>query len=217
MSSSKGVGVILPWDEQNAWIPLPDLDARQAELLFRDKVLAFLSDRDLVDDERIALLPSWNENTGFSVDNCVVVPADDSAGLARLARYLMRSPVSLDRLTWDDRTGEVVYVAKRSQGHDDADSRREEPSPEERFDTLAFVARLLLHIAKPERHLIRYFGAYASVVRARQCPRTPADGLPTPASPQPVPSRDHPAPAPSEDPPPVKECRRRWADLIRRG
>jgi hypothetical protein len=47
------------------------------------------------------------------------------------------------------------------------------PSPAP--DPLEFVARLVLHIAEPKRHLIRYLGAYASIVRARRRSRAPAE------------------------------------------
>ena len=119
------------WNEQHDWIPLADLDARQATLMFRDKLIAFLRDRDLVDDDRVALLLSWNENTGFSVDNSVRVAAGDTTGLARLARYLMRSPVSLERLSWDEAAAEIVYVARSSQAHNGSAA-----SVEQRFDPL---------------------------------------------------------------------------------
>jgi hypothetical protein len=203
------------WNEQHAWIPLADLDPRQAELMFRTKVLAFLRARDLVDEDRVALLMSWEENTGFSADNSATVAAGDSTGLARLARYLMRSPVSLDRLTWDEETGEIVYLAKRGHVHDDAEPRPDQPLPEERFDPLEFIARLVIHIAEPKRHQIRYFGEYASRVRARRATRTPAEDSPSPASAQPAPPGADTL-RPAAAPPPLKERRRRWADLIRR-
>ena len=129
----------------------------------------------------------------FRQKDSVVVPAGDAAGLAR---YLMRSPVSLERLSWDEGTGEIVYVAKLSHGHDvAADLRHEQRLPEERFDPLEFIARLVLHIAEPKRHLIRYFGAYASIVRARRRSQAPAEHLLAATSRPPAPPTDHP-PAP---------------------
>ena len=66
-------------------------------------------------------------------------------------------------------------------------------------------------------HSLGYFGAYASVVRARRRELTRED-LPAPPSPQATgPSQDSPPPP---DPPALKERlnerRRGWAELIRR-
>jgi len=46
------------WDQEGVWHPVPFVDTRAAELLFRHKVIAFLSARDLLTDERIELLDS---------------------------------------------------------------------------------------------------------------------------------------------------------------
>jgi hypothetical protein len=43
---------------------VPYVDATSAELLFRHKVIAFLRDEELLSEERIELLLSW-QNTGF--------------------------------------------------------------------------------------------------------------------------------------------------------
>lgn len=82
------------WDRAGRWRPVPYVDTRAAELLYRDKVLAFLEQEGLISDERIQLLLSW-KNTGFSVHNSVTVDLEDPKGTERLARYLMRPPLSL--------------------------------------------------------------------------------------------------------------------------
>lgn len=73
---------------------MPYVDAKAAELLFRHQVIAFLRDEELLSQERIELLLWW-QNTGFSVHNTLTVGADDAAGTERLARYLLRPPLSL--------------------------------------------------------------------------------------------------------------------------
>ncbi len=50
------------------------------------------------------------------MDNSVTVYPSDEQGLERLARYLIRSPVSLQRLHYFPKTKRVLYQAK--QGHD---------------------------------------------------------------------------------------------------
>ncbi len=53
-------------------MPVPYVDAKAAELLFRHKVIRFLREEGLLSEERIELLLSW-QNTGFSVHNTVTV------------------------------------------------------------------------------------------------------------------------------------------------
>ncbi|HVS66900.1 MAG TPA: hypothetical protein VMT85_25715, partial [Thermoanaerobaculia bacterium] len=55
--------------------------------------------RGVLGPDRLELLDSWKSgHTGFSAHNRVTVSADDSLGLERLARYLLRVPLSLERL-----------------------------------------------------------------------------------------------------------------------
>ena len=68
------------------WIPVPYIDAHQAELLFRHKILKMLKKHGLLSDERINLLLSW-KHTGFSIDNSVTVyPSDEPSPLASQTR-----------------------------------------------------------------------------------------------------------------------------------
>jgi hypothetical protein len=178
------------WNVDGQWIPVPYIDAHQAELLFRHKILKMLKKHGLLSDERINLLLSW-KHTGFSIDNSVTVYPSDEQGLERLARYLIRSPVSLQRLHYLPAMNRVLYQAK--QGHD-----RE---PSEIIDPMEFVARVLTHIPDPNRHCIRYFGQYANRAKSKSnkdstSPEASDENKPTLA--------------------PVSKLRRRWADLIRR-
>jgi len=91
------------WDKEGTWVPVPFVDAKAAELLFRHKVIALLRDEELLSDERIELLLSWQSapssatNTGFSVHNSVTVDNADPQGTERLARCLLR-PTPFDPL-----------------------------------------------------------------------------------------------------------------------
>ena len=149
------------WTQHGDWVPLPHVDARAAELLFRHKVLRVLLREGRIDERRIELLLSWR-HTGFSVDNSVTLQPDDRKGLHRLARYLLRAPVSLERLTWDEQKGEVYYAPRH--GHDDAEDRSS--YLQDRFDPIEFVARVLLHIPHPRLHSVRYFMPPSSAPRA---------------------------------------------------
>ena len=112
---------------------------------------------DLISEERIELLLSWRHHTGFSVDMSVKVEPEDKESVARVARYIMRPPLSLERLEWAGDT--VEYRAKGGSSNE-----------AEVFDPLDFVARILMHAPEPKLHTVRYNGAYSSRSRAGQAP-----------------------------------------------
>jgi hypothetical protein len=137
------------------WIPVPYVDAHQAELLFRHKILRLLRQRELISQERIDLLLSWR-NSGFSVHNRTTVYPDDTEGMHKLACYLMRAPVNLSRLRFDRDSGFLLlYEPKRGDPLDD----------DALTDPLEFLARVLVHIPEPNKHLVHFYGAYANRVR----------------------------------------------------
>jgi hypothetical protein len=72
------------------------------------------------------------------------------------------------------------------------------------------LARVVVHIPDPHRHVIRHYGAYSSVVRARQRREAPAR-----AGTQ---QSDTPALSAATTPidPDMRGLRRRWAELLRR-
>lgn len=90
----------------------------------------------------------------------MTVGIDDRAGLERLERYLIRPPVSLGRLDLDESTGTATYRVKRSAK---AESAGQEVI--ESFDPRDLLARVLMHVAEPKAHLIRYYGEYAHAVQ----------------------------------------------------
>jgi hypothetical protein len=178
------------WNARGQWIPVPFIDPHAAELLFRHKTFQLLKTQGLISDERIELLLSWR-HTGFSVDNSVTVYPSDEQGLERLARYMIRSPVSLQRLHYLPQTQQVFY--QTNKGHDQDDS--------EIIDSMEFVARVLMHVPDLNKAYIHHYGIYSN--RSQHKPRKdPASAEATR----------------NEDPPRVSnsKLRRRWADLIRR-
>jgi hypothetical protein len=82
--------------QDGEWIPVAFVDEHSAELLYRHKVTRLLQDEGLLTDERIELLLS-RRHTGISVHNRVRVEPEDQLGVERLARSIMRPPISLER------------------------------------------------------------------------------------------------------------------------
>jgi len=198
--ASRGV-----WDAQGRWLPVPYIDTAVAENLFRHKTLLLLKRRDLLSDERIELLSSFHRS-GFSVDDSPTVWPQDTDGLERLARYLLRCPLSLSRVHWTEGARTIFYQGKSS--HDDPFAT--DPQGET-LDVFEFLARVLTQIPEPRRHGMHYLGAYSSRARARR----KAQGLKLVATPT-----DRDKPASSDEPKPSSSeraaLRRRWANLIKR-
>ena len=178
------------WDRAGTWGPVPFVDGEAAALVFRHKVFSFLRAEGLLSEERMRLLLSWR-HSGFSVHNTVTVPSDDRDGL--------------ERLWFDPASDRVVYARRPGRGHD------HEPAAAERLtDPKELLARVLLHIPEPRRHVIRYYGAYSNVARARRARQTAAAGS---AGAEVVPS---PPAVPVPTDADARALRRRWAQLIRR-
>jgi hypothetical protein len=135
------------------------------------------------------------------VHNRVFVHPRDGREFEALVRYMMRPPVSLSRLHFTPGSHEVVYVPKA--GHDGS-----KPTEAERIDAMEFVARVLVQIPDPKRHLVRYYGACSNATRGkRKKAAVPAE---------PSPPHEAPEDAAIPDGPYRAALRRRWAELIRR-
>ena len=134
------------------------MDPTAAERLFRHWELALLSAEGLLSQERIDLLLSWR-HSGFSAHNAVTVVAADRAGIERFGRYLLRSPVAVERLSFEPGSRQVHYQQKGGQGLG---------GHVETFEPAEFLARLLQHVPEPGLHQVRYYGRYSNVSRAHR-------------------------------------------------
>ena len=150
------------WDRDGHCAPVPFVDGGAAALVLRHRVFRFLQAEGLLSQGRTRLLLSWR-HSGFSVHTSVTVPPDDRDGLERLARYLLRPPVSLERLRVDEDAQTIVCAGRRrgGAGHESQVSL----AP---LDPKEFLARVVRHIPESRRHVIRSYGAGSSVVAARR-------------------------------------------------
>ena len=104
--------------------------------------------------------------------NQVRVEPQDQSAVERLARYIIRPPISLERMQWGG-DGEVLYQPKG--GHDGC--ARQPGAATETFDPAEFLARVIMHIPEPRRHLVRCYGAYSNVSRGKRRQQPLARGL----------------------------------------
>ena len=98
----------------------------------------------------LALSEAKKALPGFHIHNEGKVVANDTEGRERLARYIIRPPVSLERLAYD-REGQQVFY----QGKDQTST----------YDPLDFLAYVSLHIPDKGEQLLRYYGWYSNKSR----------------------------------------------------
>jgi hypothetical protein len=117
-----------------------------------------LVDKGLIGEETVRNLLAWR-HSGFSVHGAVRV--EDRQGAARLGRYMIRCPLALKRLSWNEDTAEVGYTARPT--------RRSGPRPATvSWDVLEFIARVVDHLPEPSQQMTRYWGWYANAARGKR-------------------------------------------------
>ena len=99
--------------------------------------------------------------------------AGDTAGLERLAAYMVRCPFSLDRIISVSDDGQVLYRAEKVDcqpfpilGNDKL--LRGISRNFEVFDPLDFLAEITQHIPDPGMQMIRYYGWYSNKMRGQR-------------------------------------------------
>ncbi|MFH1529958.1 MAG: transposase [Pseudomonadota bacterium] len=147
---------------------------------------------------------------GFSLHVARTVEASDRAGLERLCRYGLRSPLSLERLSVDP-DGQVRYRLRKLW----IDGRTEIF-----LDPIAFLRRLAALIPAPYTNLVRYHGVFANRSRDRFRIQLPPFVEPIEVPPPNECSADHEdeADVVGAEPslPTVRPRRLGWAKLLRR-
>jgi hypothetical protein len=192
------------------FIPLPAIETEPFVEIWRRQVFDLLLQHDKITEDLLRQMMPWRHHSGFGIDRSVVLAAGDTKGLERVARYMMRCPFSLARLLKVNEQGQVIYRAEKPHCH-----RFPEPAAQsllpgvsrnfQVFEPLDFIAELTQHIPGPREHLSRRFGWYSNRVRGRRAKDAASAG----AGDGGCPVEDGPAPD-------RRECRRRWAALIKR-
>ena len=126
----------------------------------------------------------------ISVHSHTTVYPADTEGIHKLACYPMRAPVNLSRLRFHSHSGLIAYEPKAGPDVELA----------ELTDPLELVARVLIHIPEPNKHLALFYGAYANR-RSGKCRDATgsADTEPT-----------------DDSTPDRRRLRKRWAEMLHR-
>jgi hypothetical protein len=151
-------------------------DSLLAEFFSRE-VFALLLRHELISEDLVEKISGWR-HSGFSVHSKVRAQTRKEA--ERVGKYMIRPLLSLERLSFSEKEGQVIY-------------RYGESTEEvERMDHLEFIARVTSHIPDKGQVTIRYSGLYANAHRGKrrkaekgqsqlliieeECPRIPRRG-----------------------------------------
>ncbi len=102
------------------------------------------------------MIMKWRHTSGFSVDNSVRIARDNESGTTALAQYIIRSPFSEAKLSYNN-TGTVVYRSKMTHGKNKQNfsiSTAEE-----------FIATITQHIPENSFQLVKYRAWYSNRMR----------------------------------------------------
>ena len=86
---------------------MPKIAIQPLAELFRANVLSMLQKEGLIDDDFVTMIMKWRHTSGFSVDNSVCIARDDENGITNLAQYIIRSPFSIGKINYNEKTGMV--------------------------------------------------------------------------------------------------------------
>jgi hypothetical protein len=141
------------FDRWDRFVFVPIGASEELVQLWRHKVVEFFTRCELINAGFAKSLLGWN-HSGFSIDSGTRIY--DEKARKSLSQYIVRAPVSLEKITWDSCTDTVTWKAPCTGPH---------KGKERYFSGLDFIAQLTLHIPQKGKHLVRRYGVYSSRCR----------------------------------------------------
>jgi hypothetical protein len=118
-------------------------------ILFKDKVFAMLIQEGKISDELACKISSW-PHSGFNIHNEVQIDAGDDKGKETLAQYIIKAPISQERMIYDKEKQVVIYRSKKGTVF---------------YDPLDWIAAITSHIPNKGAQNVHYYGAYSNKSR----------------------------------------------------
>jgi hypothetical protein len=173
------------FNEYGVFSPLPWIDTQKMALLFMDKVFSMLIQEGKISEDLAVKISEW-PHSGFNIHNEVEIAADDEKGKENLAQYIIKAPISQERMIYVRENQKVIYKSKKGTVV---------------YDPLDWLAALTSHIPDKWSQNVHYYGYYSNKNR----------GLRLKKKEDQVDSFIAETPAPSK-----KTCSRKWAELIQK-
>ena len=137
------------FDSDGNFISGPEPEPKELEDAFRWEVLTLLKDAGKINDRVIENMMSWYHSS-FNVYCGNGISPYDQEGLEKLAQYIIRAPISQERMTYvpaseaSDGVARVIYKAK--------DGRTTKT-----FLALDWLVHLITHIPNKGEQMVRYY------------------------------------------------------------
>jgi hypothetical protein len=131
--------------------------AEDLEIPFAMEVFNMLEKEGKINNVIIDNMMNW-QHSGFNIYCGLPVSPMDEEGVERLSQYIIRAPISQERITYipenvsEDSVARVVYEGKTS-------------GTNEIFTALDWLARLVTHIPNKGEQVVRYYGYYSNKSR----------------------------------------------------
>ena len=130
-------------DEEGSFHHIPIKDTSQLIEVFRRRVIKLFVETGLLQKSFPMKLLSW-KHSGFSVDNSVPIPAYSNKARVNLSQYIIRHPVSLQKILYVRSNGTVIYKTKYNEYWKENFKL---------FKASDFIAELTMHIPPKHKHL----------------------------------------------------------------
>ena len=133
-----------------------DIELKPLEELFRAEVFKMLKKEGKITEETVQKLLEW-KHSGFNIDNGVRISKDDKEGRESIAQYITRNVFNVEKITYIEGTGKVIYHTKLQKG-----KNRKNFSV---YTAEEFIAAITQHIPKKSFPMTRYYGHYSNKSR----------------------------------------------------
>jgi len=129
--------------------------AEDLEIPFAIEVFYMLEKEGKINNVIIDNMMNW-QHSGFNIYCELPVSPMDEEGVERLSQYIIRVPISQERIMYipenasENGVARVVYEGKKTSGTDEI------------FSALDWLARLVTHIPNKSEQVVRYYGYYSN-------------------------------------------------------
>jgi hypothetical protein len=139
-----------------------------------------------ITQDLVVVLRCW-QHSGFQVFvGTRILPREEEA-METLARYIIRASFSQERMTYLQEESKALYQSK--------DGKKEKT-----FDALEWLAAMTSHVPNKGEQMVRYYGYYSNVTRAKRKKQNQDEWIPCILEPEGS----------------FKEYRKNWARLIQK-
>ena len=125
-----------------------------AVLLKRDA-----AQREVIPQELIDLLMSWNHNSGFQIHSEQKINGANGDRIEKIARYMSRVAISVERVELNLEDNTVTVYEKQN---------RTSSTKKAHYEVFEFMALLAGHLPSPYETITFYCGIYSSSYRGKE-------------------------------------------------